>query len=142
MEIGPPEVSPDRLALYERHRRGRGLSGPDRRPIDPKGYRDFLVESCVDTFELRMRHKGRLVGVSITDRGASSLSAVYCCYDPELAKLSLGTYAILKQVELCRRWGMKHLYLGLYVADNAHMRYKARFRPHERLVDGRWTEFR
>ena len=86
----------------------------------------------------------RMVDVSekaITDREADALSAHYTYYDPDYARLSLGTFAILKQIELVRERGMHHLYLGLYIGENEFMRYKARFRPHERLIDGIWTPF-
>jgi arginine-tRNA-protein transferase len=79
--------------------------------------------------------------VALVDRAEDALSAVYCYYDPTYGSLSLGTYSILKQIELCRSWGLRYLYLGLYIAGSEHMRYKARFLPHERLLDGRWTEF-
>jgi arginine-tRNA-protein transferase len=39
-------------------------------------------------------------------------------------------------------WGLRYLYLGLYIAESLHMRYKARFVPHQRLLDGKWLEFR
>jgi arginine-tRNA-protein transferase len=139
--IGPPEVSAERLALYERHKRGRGLSGDIKKPLDEKGYVGFLVDRCVDAFELRYEHHGKLVGLAVTDRGQESLSAVYCFFDPALARLGIGTYSILKQIELCRAERLAHLYLGLYIEDNPHMRYKARFRPHERLVGGAWMTF-
>jgi arginyl-tRNA--protein-N-Asp/Glu arginylyltransferase len=69
------------------------------------------------------------------------VSAVYCYWDPELKSFSPGVYSVLKQLELCRAWGARHLYLGLYIAENAYMKYKADFRPHERLVGGRWQRF-
>ena len=50
-------------------------------------------------------------------------------------------YSILKQVELCRAWGLRYLYLGLYVADCRSMAYKAGYLPHERLLDGEWVRF-
>ena len=69
------------------------------------------------------------------------MSAVYTFYDPELTGLSLGTYSILRQVLYCQAHGMDHLYLGFFVAGSAHMKYKSRFRPHERLIDGAWVRF-
>lgn len=140
IEMGEPELSEERLALYEKHKQGRGLLGPSSRPLDADGYYGFLVDRCLDAFEIRYRFEGRLVGVAVTDRGASSLSAVYCYFDPDLSRLSIGTYSILEQAALCRRWGLQYLYLGLYIADNRHMSYKSRFKPHERLVDGHWQE--
>ena len=136
-----PEATPERIALYNKHKNGRELWSKSEQPIDLLRYHRFLVDRCCQAFELQYRIDGALVGVAITDRGASALSAVYCYYDPAHAKLSLGTYSILKQIELCRRWGLRHLYLGLYVDGNAQMAYKARFFPHERRIDGAWREF-
>lgn len=138
VEIGPPLADERRVELYNRHKRGRGLT--DRQePIDLDGYRDFLGSTCCETFEIRYSRGETLVGVAVVDRSETSLSAVYCYYDPGYEKWSPGTYSILKQLELCRTWGLEYLYLGLYIADSEVMRYKARFLPHERLLHGRWT---
>jgi arginyl-tRNA--protein-N-Asp/Glu arginylyltransferase len=139
VEIGEVIADPERLALYEKHKRGRSLGSGD--PLDLLGYQGFLVERCLDAFELRYRHEGKLIAVATIDRGATSLSAVYTYWDPEYAHFGVGTYSILKQLEICREEGLRYLYLGLYVADNAHMQYKARFVPHERLIDGEWKRF-
>ncbi|HEU5076114.1 MAG TPA: arginyltransferase, partial [Polyangiaceae bacterium] len=64
-----------------------------------------------------------------------------CCFDPRYSSYSIGTYSILKQLELCKSWGLRHLYLGLYIADCDRMLYKARFVPHERLLKGKWMRF-
>jgi len=139
-ELGPPIADARRLELYETHKRERGLAD-EATPIDAEDYRAFLVSTSCESFELRYYLGGDLVGVGITDRGETGLSAVYCFFDPRHERLSLGTYSILKQIELCARLGLRWLYLGLYIADSDHMRYKARFRPHERLIDGHWVRF-
>jgi leucyl-tRNA---protein transferase len=139
-EIGRPATTAEKVTLYNRHKRERGLLIGDGL-IDEEGYEQFLVESCADTFELTYHLDGRLVGVAIADRAADALSAVYCYYDPDCAGLSLGTYSILKQIELCRTWGLRYLYLGLYIGGCRAMRYKARYLPHERLVGGVWQRF-
>lgn len=139
-EIGEPRLSERRVELYNKHKLGRGLHD-GQPPLTREAYREFLVHTCCDTFELRFYFEDVLAGVAIVDRGATALSAVYCCYDPAFSKWSLGTYSILKQLELCRSWRLEHLYLGLYVEDSAPMRYKAKFRPHERLIDGAWQSF-
>jgi len=138
LEVGPPVADERRVDLYNRHKLLRGLGDGE---IDLAGYREFLVMTCCDSFEMRYRKAGRLIGVALVDRGQTALSAVYCYYDPKLESASLGTYSILKQVELCRAWGLSHLYLGLFIDDCDRMRYKARFLPHERLVGGRWRHF-
>jgi arginyl-tRNA--protein-N-Asp/Glu arginylyltransferase len=138
--VGRPSLTPEKVALYNRHKRERGLLISDGL-IDADGYEQFLVDTCTDTIELTYRTADRLVGVAIADRAGDALSAVYSFYEPSYARLSPGAYSILKQVALCRDWGLRYLYLGLYVADCRAMRYKARYRPHERLIEGRWRRF-
>ncbi len=140
VELGPPIVDARRVELYNAHKFGRGL-GDGQPAIDADGYRDFLVSTCCDTFEIRYFRGDQLIGVAVTDRAQKALSAVYCHYDPAHAALGIGTYSILKQLELCRTWGLTHLYLGLYISDSEHMTYKARFLPNERLIGGTWLRF-
>jgi arginine-tRNA-protein transferase len=140
VELGEPVADAERVALYNRHKALRGLSA-GQGEVDVRSYREFLAMSCCDTLEIRYRLGGELVGIAIADRSSEALSAVYCYYDPGHERLGLGTYSILKQLELCRLWGLRYLYLGLYIAESVHMRYKARFLPHERLLDGVWVAF-
>jgi len=141
IEIGPPTLDDRRVALYNRHKLQRGL-GDENGLIDRDGYLAFLVETCCDSFEMRFFRESELVGVAIVDRGNTSLSAMYCYYEPDLKSLSIGTYAILKQLEICRHRNMRFLYLGLYVEGSPTMAYKARFYPHQQRHDGRWTQVR
>ena len=118
VETGPPVLSMSRVDLYEKHLHGRGLAKPDHPPMTLARYRGFVVDRFCDSFELRLFLDDELVGVAITDRGANALSAHYTYYDPDYPRLSLGTFAILNQIELARERGMHHLYLGLYIGAN------------------------
>lgn len=137
VEVGPLAATQEKTDLYNRHKRGRGLNSGDDE-IDVDGYRAFLGESCCNSFEVRYHVDGRLVGVAITDRTRQALSAVYCYFDPEFERLSLGTYSILTQVRLARKWGLRFVYLGLFIENCGSMAYKGRFIPHERRRDGQW----
>jgi arginine-tRNA-protein transferase len=140
VRLGQPTVDQRRVELYNKHRALRGLTH-DEGPIDSESYAEFLVNSCCETWELSYWHERRLVAVAIVDAGRISLSAVYCCYDPEFSSVSLGTYSVLRTAELCRETGRRYLYLGFYIAQSPHMAYKARFHPHERRIAGEWQEF-
>jgi arginyl-tRNA--protein-N-Asp/Glu arginylyltransferase len=118
VHFGEPDYSDEKLRLFNMHRNQRELGQGDR-------------EYEASDYE----------AVSIVDCGTESLSAVYTYFDPQFEKLSLGTYAILKQMQLAENTGRKYVYLGLYVAENQHLNYKARFTPQERLIDGRWVTF-
>lgn len=137
MQLGPPQGDAQRVELFNRHRCGRGLAQDDE-AVDAAAYRSFLVDSCCESLELSLRLAGRLVAVAIVDVGRDSLSAVYTHFDPQLPRLSLGTYAVLKQIQYAVRTGRSYVYLGMYVARNSHLNYKARFQPQQRLVQGRW----
>ncbi len=140
LRVGAPAVDARRVYLYNEHKTARRLRD-GQPPIDEDGYRDFLVATCCDTFEISYYHGDSLVGIAICDRSEDALSAVYCCYDPGVAHLSIGTYSILKQLQLCKQWGLHYLYLGLYISGCESMEYKARYLPHERLVDGTWRRY-
>lgn len=138
--IGPPSASNEKVRLYNRHKLERNLAVGDDL-LDLRSYREFLVESCVDTVEVEYRLDGRLVAVALSDRATDSLSAVYAYFDPDHAWLSLGTYSIMKQLAICQEWGLRYLYLGLYVEGSPPMEYKVRYRPHQRRIDGVWQVF-
>jgi len=141
VQLGPIEVDAARLALYRAHEHGRRLDRDGRPPIDRIGYESVFAMSCVDGFELRYLVGGRLAGVAITDRGARALSAVYTFWDPTHAALSLGTFSILTQIALARRWELDWVYLGLAIRENPSMAYKLAFMPHERRIGGNWRRF-
>lgn len=140
VECREPSSDEQRVQLFNLHRNARDMSRDDA-DTDAAGYEAFLCNSFNTTFELSYHVGDRLIAVAITDVGAESLSAVYCFFDPEFDHLSLGTYSILKQIQIAERNEMEWLYLGMYVAGNRHLKYKARYYPHERFCEGRWQRF-
>jgi arginine-tRNA-protein transferase len=132
----PPQVDADRVRLYNDHRNVRGLAHDD--DISASDYETFLIATCWPTLELEIRLQDQLVGVSIMDIGRESVSAVYTHFDPIASKFSLGTFAVLQQIQWAQDNGRDWVYLGLYVAENPHLNYKSRFVPQERLIDGQW----
>lgn len=126
VSVGASELDDERLALYERYLAFQHPGGGQT--ADRESYVRALVESITETVELTFRDEdGRLVGVSILDVTPDSLSSVYFYWEPELAKLSLGVYSALVEIELCREWNKAYYYLGYVVADCRPMRYKASF---------------
>ena len=127
--------------LYARYIRGRHRDGemypPSRRQLDHIARSDWA-----GTFFLNARLGDRLVATAVTDTHDHGLSAIYTFFDPDLADRSLGVFAILKQVEECRRRGLPYLYLGFWIAESAKMKYKIDYQPLQLLVDGRWQEMR
>ncbi len=140
MEVGPPAVSAERLLLYNRHKRERGLSRGDA-PLSKSGYIASFVDTCVDTQEVRYLVGERLIGVSLLDIGRTSASSVYHYFDPSESRRSLGVYSVLAEIAWCAARGLEWYYLGLYVQACSHLAYKASYWPHQRRVAGKWREF-
>lgn len=140
VEVGRPELTWDRLHLYNRHKQERGLATRDE-PLGAQGYRNWLVDTCTDTREVRYYAGTKLVAVSIVDFGRRSASSVYHYFDPDEGKRGLGVYSVMKELALCAEAGLEWYYLGFYVEDCRHLSYKAGYWPHERRVDGAWRRF-
>lgn len=134
--IGKPLADAQRLRLFNAHRAARQLSR--RGPADLADYHEFLVATCVETAELAFHHDGQLIGIAIVDLGRDSINAVYTHFAPEFGRYSLGTLAVLTQIQWARQTGKTFVYLGLFVADNPHLNYKERFRPQQQLLEGCW----
>jgi arginine-tRNA-protein transferase len=137
-EIGRPTLEPEKLALFNRHKLERGLASEEDGEMSAVGYYSWLVHSCVHTVEMRYFFDDELVGIGVVDVGRTSASSVYFYFDPDHSKLSPGVFSVLQEIELCRRTGRRHLYLGLFVEDCRHLAYKADYYPHEQLLDGDW----
>ncbi|HTN09660.1 MAG TPA: arginyltransferase, partial [Acetobacteraceae bacterium] len=96
-------------------------------------------DTPIDTSLIEFRDAAdQLVGACLTDRLGDGLSAVYSYFLPELARQSLGTYAILWLIERARGLGLPYVYLGYWVPESRKMSYKSRFRPSEILLAGSW----
>jgi len=107
----------------------------------PAEYADFLMADWCDTHFVEIRREQQLLAVAVTDQLEDGLSAVYTFFAPEEAARSLGTFAILTQIQLARQWDLPHLYLGYWVRDCRKMSYKADFRPLQLFSEGEWREF-
>lgn len=140
VEIGPPMLTRRRVALWNRHRRSRGLLTEYSRR-DPVGYQDWLVESCASTVEVRYLDGSRLVGVSLLDLGVSSANSAYHYFDPAVDRRSIGVFSVLRELQFCASVGIRWYYLGLWASDANALRYKSAWYPHERLIRGEWRRF-
>jgi arginine-tRNA-protein transferase len=142
--LGPPDVSRERLDLYDRfHRYQADAKGwPDHDTENVADYIERFIDNPFATVEWQYRLGDRLVGVGYADHLADGLSAIYFYHDPDHRTRSLGTFNVLSLLRHAAAEGLPHLYLGFHVAGCRSLEYKARFRPNEvHAGRGEWVPF-
>lgn len=137
MSLHEPDLTAEKHDLYKRYLVAQHDKSPQGGDIE--SMREFLYSSCVATVEIEYRDPdGRLLGVSICDISRRSISSVYHFFEPEESRRSIGVFSVLREIELCRQKGIPHYYLGYWVNGCQAMQYKARYQPHELLINGKW----
>ena len=133
--LGPLSCSHENLALLEKFLGGR-YPGQESTPLDY--YNGFFINHITRTVEITYRIGARLIGVSVVDISTDWLNVVFFYFDPEEAQRSPGTFNILNIIDFCFHREIKVIYLGYWIKSVRQMNYKANFKPHYLLQDGRW----
>ena len=137
VHICDSEFREEHYQLYERYLQSRHENG-GMDDTTPDKYRGFLTCDWMDTRFVEFRLNEELVAVAVTDFMHDSLSALYTYFHPDMNERSLGTYAILWQLQAAARFNKKWVYLGYWIDGSEKMSYKTRFNPHELFIDGKW----
>lgn len=136
--VHPLHWNEEHYQLYQRYQQQRHPSS-SMNDDSASQYVQFLLSSHVDSQLIEFRDADNKVKiVAIIDRLTDGISAVYTFFDPD-TKASLGTYTILKQIEMCHDQGLKWLYLGYWIEESRKMAYKTRFSPYQLLENGKWS---
>lgn len=133
-----PEADYDELFsrfINERHSDGKMY------PPDPDKFWNWVSCDWLTPELLEWRNdQEELIIVSVVDRTADAMSAVYTFFNPDHDKRSPGTYAVLEMLRLAQQRQVSRLYLGYQIDDCKKMNYKTRFAPYERLVGNHWKK--
>jgi arginine-tRNA-protein transferase len=140
VELRPALRSDENFALYQAYVSGRHPGGGMDNP-SPGDFDAFLACAWSPTAFLEMRLQGELLAVAVTDVLPDALSAVYTFFAPAQAARSLGTFAILSQVNHAREQGLDYLYLGFWLDRHPKMDYKKSFQPLQCLAGRDWQDF-
>lgn len=136
--MGVPIVDDERLRLYHAwHAHREAARGWEPSGIDAEryGFEFAFPHPSVREVTFRDPTDGALVGVGIVDEVPDALSAVYFYWDPERAPASLGVAHVVTLVEAARVSGKRWVYLGYRVLGCPSLVYKAKYGPHELLLD-------
>ncbi|WP_423908300.1 arginyltransferase [Candidatus Spongiihabitans sp.] len=133
----PTSFKQEHFELYCRYQSWRH-SGDTMDHNDSDRYHEFVVKSLIETVFMEYRLKGKLIGLSVCDLPDDGMSAVYTFFDPDFSKRSLGTFAIMKQIEYVRQIQMDWLYLGYWIEGCKKMSYKTNFKPMFGFVNQAW----
>ena len=126
-------------ALYQQYILHRHPETKSMHDIE-ETFHNFLFSRWSQTFAIEIGlTTNKLICVAICDPLTQGWSAVYTFYDTNYAEYGLGTFAILKQIELLQLQGLEYLYLGYWINDCNKMNYKSRFKPCEGFIDEQWT---
>ncbi len=138
VEVGPPTVDDERLALYRRWHHDREAArewSPAVLGADEYAMQFAFPHPCGREVAFHDDDAGgRLVGVGICDVAPRAWSLVYFFYDPAYASRSLGVANVLMGVEIAAASDIPYVYLGYSVAECPSLRYKSAFGPREELV--------
>lgn len=143
--IIPLEFIQEHFDLYQRYQATRhqspmeGGQTKSSNETEEEQYREFLLQTNIETVLVEFREGNELRMVSVVDVLSDGLSSVYTFYDPSIKQNSYGIYGILWQIEQAKKLGMHYVYLGYYIEQSQKMSYKSQFRPLEALVDRQWT---
>ena len=139
-----PWATEDQFALFRRYLDARHADG-GMADMDVFEFAAMIEETPIKSRVVEYTRAGLpgetsrpLAAVSLTDVFDDGLSMVYSFYDPDLADLSLGTFAILDHIEIARDAGLPFVYLGYWVPGSRKMGYKAGFSAVEIYKGGQW----
>lgn len=144
VHILPLDFSNEHFELYEHYQNARHAESQDSAEIsDPthrkEQYKQFLLQSNIESILVEFREDGILRMVSIVDVLYDGLSSVYTFYDTSKASSSFGTFGIMWQIEQAKMLKLNYVFLGYYIEQSTKMSYKSQYRPLEGLVKGQWT---
>lgn len=135
--IGPLNYKEEIFEIYRDH-------SINRFGRKKESFEDFLISfytpSC-PAIQTEYYIDDKLAGVGFLDVAGNALSSVYFMFRDEFKDYSLGTFSILKEIEVARMLKKKYYYLGYYIESNRFMRYKNAFSPHQKMdwKSGKWT---
>ena len=132
-----PWATEDQYDLFRKYLDGRHATG-GMADMDMFEFAAMVEETPIRSRLFEYTDGLDLSAVCLTDILDDGLSMVYSFFDPELEKLSLGTYLILDHIKIAQELALPYIYLGYWVPGSPKMDYKANFKGLEVYRGGTW----
>jgi arginine-tRNA-protein transferase len=135
--VQKPTISQLHIELYNKyHNHKTQKDGWRQKDISSGDYIENFVEGAGEFGkEVLYIRDEKLIGVDLIDVIKDGISSIYFFYDPDYARLSLGTYSLLYQIELAKILELEWIYLGYWVDGCKAFDYKTNFQP-QQILDG------
>ncbi len=132
VERGNPCIDDEKITLINRyHENQEQKVGWFEQYYTTEQYADAFINGNIWCEEYRIYNRKCLIGVGLLERIHDRASSVYFYYDPDYRHRSLGTWSVLKEIEICINEKREWLHLGLWNEDSSSLSYKSRFSPND-----------
>ena len=133
--VRKPRITKEHLAVFNAyHADMHDRRGWARESSTAEEYsRTFLAGHFSFAAEFLYLRGRELIGVGLVDLTPTAMSSIYFYHHPDWRPAGPGTFSALKEIEYARQSGRRWIYLGYWIPENASMRYKSNFEPHEIL---------
>jgi arginine-tRNA-protein transferase len=137
--IKPAEFEPAHYAMYLRYQHSRHGDG-NMAHASAEEYIEFLSSHWCNTQFVEFHIANELACIAVIDVFDSAYSAVYTFFEPKFAEYSLGTYAVLWQIQQAQLQEKEFVYLGFYISACRKMNYKSHYHPLQLLQHNNWIQ--
>jgi len=135
--IKPAKFEQAHYDLYLRYQNHQHTGG-SMAELSKDDYINFLASQWCNTLFVEFHIGNELAAIAVVDLLDNALSAVYTFFSPKFSKNSLGSYAILWQIQHAKNLNLEFLYLGFWVKDCLKMSYKTQYQPLQGLIENHW----
>jgi len=127
LSVGPLRYSDEVYDIYRDH----SLSRFGKR-TDPDEFRSSFYQPSCPSLQSEYRISGELAAVGFLGVASNAFSSVYFVFRERYKRYGLGVLSVMAECACTAAAGLTYYYLGYWIGQSAHMRYKSQFGPHER----------
>lgn len=131
-----PTVTTAHIELFDKyHRHMKQKRDWEYQRVTINNYYMSFVNGFNDFgYEVLYYDDDKLIAVDLIDIVENGISSVYCYYDPDYERYSLGKYSLLRQIKYAQKEQKQWIHLGYFVDGCQSLQYKRSYDPLVRLI--------